>query len=547
MENSESSGEYLVIARKWRPTTFADVTGQKHIVQALQNAIKLNRLPSAYIFSGIRGVGKTSLARIMARSVNCEKGPTCEPCGECSNCLEIIKGSSLDVIEIDGASNNGVDEVREMRGHLQYAPVKSRKKIYIVDEVHMLSKAAFNAFLKTLEEPPPHTLFIFATTELGKIPETVLSRCQCFEFRAISEDQITEKLVTIAKSENIKITETALRMITRRADGSMRDAQSLLDQISAYSSEEIDEDTVGLVLGLVSRDKIWSLLDAVIKRDVDTALTELNELYYSGYDVTALIRELFEAVRELSVAKVMKAPEKLLEGSDTAIKRVKKMVKDVSAGRLHQFYDILVKTIMQSKSAGNAISILEMGLIKMMHLDDVVPVDEIIRKMKSLGAVAGRPPQQPSYRPPHTASLNTAQPPQAPPLQQAATASGTTGHAPVSCLASIREKILNENPRVGALLDDVIEMTTNDSDAILYFPTNSLKELCEQHFALLEKVVKEETGRKLKLDLRESAEPHQITSEKKTANNLAMKEKLLKDPLIEKAIEMFEGYPEFES
>jgi len=383
------SDAYQVIARKWRPATFADVTGQHHVIQALQNGVRLNKFPNAYIFSGIRGVGKTSIARILARSINCEDGPTPTPCGKCSRCKEILAGTALDVIEIDGASNNGVDEVREMREHLQYAPAKCRMKIYIVDEVHMLSTAAFNAFLKTLEEPPPNTLFIFATTELGKIPDTVLSRCQCFEFRALSQSQVMEKLTAIAKKENITINESALRMVARRADGSMRDGESLLDQVSAYSDGEITEDCVGLVLGLVSRDKIWTLLESIISRDIDTAIVNINELYYSGYDITSIIREMVETVRDMSLVKVMASPNKVLDEREEVIERLKKLVSSLSATRLQQFYDLLLRANQQSRFSGNPLSVVEMTLMKMVRLDDLVPVDDIISKIKGVVKESG--------------------------------------------------------------------------------------------------------------------------------------------------------------
>ncbi|MBI3793625.1 MAG: DNA polymerase III subunit gamma/tau [Nitrospinae bacterium] len=300
---AENTG-YVVMARKWRPSLFSDVVGQQHIVRALQNAITMNRIAGAYIFSGMRGVGKTSMARIFARSINCEKGPTVTPCGECKNCLEIANGSSMDVIEIDGASNNGVDEIRDIKDHVQYAPVKCRTKIYIIDEVHMLSPAAFNAFLKTLEEPPPHTLFIMATTEQSKIPETVLSRCQCFEFRAISDAQINQRLTEIAEKEKMDITPGAITMVARRAEGSMRDAQSMLDQAASYGGGTLDENTLGVVLGLVSREKVWAVMGAVMKKDTDLAIKQLHDLYYSGFDAGVIIRELCEASRTLAIAKV---------------------------------------------------------------------------------------------------------------------------------------------------------------------------------------------------------------------------------------------------
>lgn len=232
--------DFQVSARKWRPQKFSELIGQEHIVRTLSNAIELERVSHAFLFSGTRGVGKTTTARILARVLNCEKGPTIDPCGVCTFCTEITAGNCIDVQEIDGASNNGVQEVRDLIDNVQYATSAARYKVYIIDEVHMLSKSAFNALLKTLEEPPPRVIFIFATTELIKIPETILSRCQCFEFRPLSQSQITKQLELICTQEKIEIEKRGLEDIAKIGAGSMRDAQSLLDQVIAYSGKKVD-------------------------------------------------------------------------------------------------------------------------------------------------------------------------------------------------------------------------------------------------------------------------------------------------------------------
>jgi len=233
--------EYLVLARKWRPQVFEDVVGQDHVVKTLQNAVRLDRIAHAYIFSGPRGTGKTSVARILAKSINCKEGPTQTPCNQCGNCLEITGGSSLDVREIDGASNRGIDEIRELRENIRFSPTSSRYKMYIIDEVHMLTQPAFNALLKTLEEPPPHVVFVFATTEIYKVPATILSRCQHFDFKRISVRQIAGNLGHIAQEEGIGISDVALSWIAREGQGSLRDSQSIFDQVISYAGTDIKD------------------------------------------------------------------------------------------------------------------------------------------------------------------------------------------------------------------------------------------------------------------------------------------------------------------
>jgi DNA polymerase III subunit gamma/tau len=295
---------YQVIARKWRPQKFEDVVGQEHVVRTLQNAIRRNRIAHAYLLVGPRGTGKTTTARIFAKALNCERGPTPEPCGECGACQSVASGSSMDVIEIDGASNNSVDQVRDLRDDARYAPAQGRFKVYIIDEVHMLSTAAFNALLKTLEEPPPHVKFIFATTEAQKVLPTIISRCQRFDLKPISEDLIVERLAKIAVAEKIGADEKALRAVARLADGGMRDAQSILDQMIAFCGERIAEADVLDVYGLVSADQLEEVCQAVSGADYVKIIDLVDQFDREGRDLCRLLGDLQGRVRDALVDSI---------------------------------------------------------------------------------------------------------------------------------------------------------------------------------------------------------------------------------------------------
>ena len=294
---------YQVLARKYRPKTFDEVIGQDDIVKTLKNAVDSDRVAHAYIFSGTRGVGKTSIARILARSVNCEKGPTSHPCGVCRACTEMLGGNAVDVIEIDGASNTGVDDIRELKENIMYSPQSLKYKIYIIDEVHMLSKSAFNALLKTLEEPPEHVKFIFATTEIYKVPETILSRCQRFTFKRIAPTVIYLKLKKIAEEENIEISDENLMTIASLSDGSLRDALSAFDTVISYYGKEIKED-VGNILGVTGKETIKKITEYIFKKDYENSIKIINDIYIAGTDIRQFIRQLAFFLRNILVLKL---------------------------------------------------------------------------------------------------------------------------------------------------------------------------------------------------------------------------------------------------
>jgi len=295
---------YRVFARKYRPQRFEEVVGQEHITRTLQNAIKGSRLAQAYLFVGPRGVGKTSTARILAKALNCDQGPTDNPCGVCDACIEIAEGRSLDVLEIDGASNNSVESIRTLRENAAYAPARGPYKVYLIDEVHMLTTAAFNALLKTLEEPPEHVKFLFATTEAQKVPSTILSRCQRFDLRRLTPELIANHLLFIAKSEEIALEPAAAQAIARGADGALRDAESMLDQVVAFCGTTISAAEVHQVFGFTPRESILQLVEALLNRDTHTALAVIRSQSEAGKDLSRLLADLVGLLRDILICKV---------------------------------------------------------------------------------------------------------------------------------------------------------------------------------------------------------------------------------------------------
>ncbi|MBI3584023.1 MAG: DNA polymerase III subunit gamma/tau [Nitrospinae bacterium] len=375
---------YQVSARKWRPQNFSEVIGQGHIVQTLKNALLNNRIGHAYLFSGTRGVGKTTMARIFAKALNCVKGPTPEPCNECEMCRDITGGYCPDVVEIDGASNTGVDDVRELRENVKYASSKGKYKVYIVDEVHMLSKAAFNAFLKTLEEPPAHIIFIFATTEPNKIPETVISRCQYFEFKRISINDVVEQLMLITKKEGINVSRDMLTLIAKSAEGSMRDALVAMDQILSFSGDTIKEEDVKIILGFVGREVLSSFMNSIIKKDIQNILKLVKELTINGTDLKIFCKEFLEYIRNLMVIKVATEPASLIELSAAEIEHFKSEAEKISIEELQQMFNIILKTEADIRQASQPSMVIEMALIRMTQIGKVMAVDEILKRLENI-------------------------------------------------------------------------------------------------------------------------------------------------------------------
>jgi DNA polymerase-3 subunit gamma/tau len=371
---------YIVLARKWRPQTFDELTGQETVVRTLKNALSSEKTAHAYLFSGPRGVGKTSAARVLAKALNCTQRSSSEPCCDCQNCTAITNGSSVDVLEIDGASNTSVDNIRELRETVRYAPSSGKYKIYIIDEVHMLSTAAFNALLKTLEEPPPHVIFIFATTEPKKVPVTILSRCQHHAFRKISKTKIKDHITKITEAENITTSDTAAEMIARAADGSMRDALTLLDQASSFSSD-ITEKDLQTVLGLPESDIIFQLSDTILSGDISGTLSLIKDLTERGYDLRPIMKELVEHFRNIAIAKVIQDPNGFLELTQEEIEKLQQQASKMNIEELTLLLTELLKLDAEVKSSVNPRYTLELGFLRASFIRGIPSINDILKKL----------------------------------------------------------------------------------------------------------------------------------------------------------------------
>jgi len=379
---------YQVIARRYRPKTFDEVVGQEHVTKTLRNAIEANRIHHAYLLAGPRGIGKTTVARILARAFNCEKGPTINPCGECVQCKEISSGASMDVQEIDGASNTGVDDVREIRDRAKYLPASSRYKLYIIDEVHMLSTAAFNALLKILEEPPAHVIFMFATTEPHKIPITILSRCQRYDFRRIPVPKIEESLKSIADIEGINIDKESLSLISHEAQGSLRDAQSLLDQPIAFSGKNVELKNIESMLGFLDRKLIFDLLKDVLNKNVSLALKKLNSVFEIGVDLTRFATEFLGFLRNIMVIKKCGFEASLIDLPKEEAESLADLSQKVSYEELQQMFHIWYLNVDSVARTSFPKMFLEVTLIKIMSVEPVKPIADIIMELERLSGNA---------------------------------------------------------------------------------------------------------------------------------------------------------------
>ncbi len=374
---------YLVLARKYRPQRFEEIVAQEHVSRTLQNAVRNDRVGSGYLFCGPRGTGKTTTARVLAKALNCVNGPTPEPCGECDQCKEIAAGTSLDVLEIDAASNTGVDDIRTLRENVRYLPTGGKKRIYIIDEVHRLSGAAFDALLKTLEEPPPHVIFMFATTEPTKVPETILSRTQRFDLKRVSVKALATHLTLIARKEGLEIDEAAIKLLARKADGSVRDALSLLDQLAAFTSEKITDETIVAALGLVDRQMLFSFIKGVAERDSKVVLKLVKQAVDGGTDIADFTAELLEHLRLLMILATDTEAGDLLGFSNEELTEYTQQAENFSVGDIVRLIKIGMdlNRDLKSKSGLDERLLLDVAAIKMAEMEGTVRFEEILEHL----------------------------------------------------------------------------------------------------------------------------------------------------------------------
>ncbi|HVS39531.1 MAG TPA: DNA polymerase III subunit gamma/tau [Gemmataceae bacterium] len=508
---------YTVLARRYRPQTFADLVGQEATARALVNALKGNRVAHAYLFTGARGVGKTSTARILAKALNCEKGPTPTPCNECEICRSITAGDDVDVIEIDGASNNSVDDARLLRSNIGTHTTRARYKIYIIDEVHMLSKAAFNALLKTLEEPPPHVKFIFATTEVQKIPITILSRCQRFDFAGISTERIQAQLKTITEREGTPIDDEALELVARRAGGSMRDAQSLLDQVLAFGGDRITADQVRQLLGMAGDDRVMALAEAVVQGDAGQALNVLDATVQGGLQMGELVDQMLAYWRDLMVVHCAGEQARDLSTPSRCRPDVNRHAASMTLDAVLAGLDVLSATRARLRDSSHGRTLVEMALVRLGRISDLLPVAQLaqlIGQAPPAPAAAAPAPRQISAPPEGVKKKQVSHAADAVPV---AHASGSSAPPPQS-LAELWPQVLRS---VGPLLASDLEKAGppaifGPNSLVLRFPAdyNLSKEHCQDptRLARIEEVLKKLSGRPWSVKIEGASGPAAPTS-----------------------------------
>ena len=550
---------YQVTARKWRPQKFGDVIGQQAVTRTLRNALASQRLAQAFVFAGPRGVGKTTTARILARALNCINGPTPDPCGVCDACIEIAEGRDMDVLEIDAATHTQVDNIREVIIHgLSIAPVRNRYKVFIIDEVHQLSSASFNALLKSIEEPPPHVVFMMATTELEKIPETVLSRSQVYEFGTISTKMIADQLRVIVDAEEIAVGDESLQLIARDAEGSMRDAQSKLDQVVAFTGKTVGAEDVATVLGLVGRDLLLDTLQAVADEDAAAAFALAARAVEMGYDLRAVVRELSRVVRDLLVLSVdptrIGDPEIAGEGER---EHLKALTARFSREDLLRAFDLLTRAEAEVRTAAQPRYHLEMALLRWIHLRKLVSIEDLIagsgfgaapgpsRTLPSKPAPAARPPA------PSATAAPAARPAPAPAAASAAAppAPAAAGNLP----NSLKDALLAEIRKAKAVFYNTVVAqaqtieVAGDRVTFTFSPKQrALSDEFDRNRAWLESIARQVAGRKIGVagvqgDAAEpkAASPAAAGADAAATKKSALRAKALADAGVQAMLEVF--------
>jgi DNA polymerase-3 subunit gamma/tau len=526
--------DYQVSARKYRPATFMDVIGQPHVVQTLSNAIAGKRIAHAFLFSGTRGVGKTTMARILAKALNCEQGPTAAPCDACVNCREIAQGTSVDVIEIDGASNTGVDDVREIRENVKFAPFHGHYRIYIIDEVHMLSTSAFNALLKTLEEPPAHVVFIFATTEIHKIPATILSRCQHYNFRRIPHAEIIQRLRFVAQQDGLALEDRSLSAIARASEGSMRDALSILDQTVAFAGKNVTHDNLETLLGTIPQEHVRAMIAAVIAKDGPAVVNIVAQVLDLGHDLRAYCADLVEYARHMLIAVVVPSAQELRSLVETPEEDLRQIVADARAFTVEQTQE-LFRILSQAEDAlrlsAHPRFVLESAAIRAARLlaggspAAALPTggNQASRQVVPQAAPPKSAPPK-SSMPPASVKSPQAEPPPPPPSIQLD-------------WEQVVEQACSRHPNIGAFLELGTLVAVEGNQLLIGYPAGAsvARAMMDKpdNQRLVAELCAAQAGRPVRLKIVELAEGQAATPS--PAQNRAAKARTQKDALLEQA------------
>ncbi len=541
---------YLVLARKWRPQSFEDLVGQEHVSQTLANAIRTGRVHHAFLFTGARGVGKTSAARIFAKALNCETGITPTPCNECSSCLEITAGQGVDVFEIDGASNTGVDDIRELRENIRYLPSRSRYKIFIIDEVHMLSINAFNALLKTLEEPPDHAKFIFATTEPHKIPVTILSRCQRFDFRKIALPRVAARLREISDAEKIRISDRSLALVARRGEGSMRDSLSTLDQVIAFCGEDVaDEDVQGL-LGMVDRRLLLDIVEAVQERDSRRALDAVRRVDDLGHSFRQFCQELVELYRSVILCKVLDEPADVLQVVGEELVDLQRLAKSAELDDLQRAQTVLMKAEVELVGSSFPRLTVEMALVRLANLPPARDVASLVRKLEDLERRLAGSGGLPAVASPARSSqpAPVEREPFVPPKKSEAPAPSAAGGGWSGLVTQVRSR----RPMIASLLEhgSLLKQELPQLEIGFHAGSFHLEQVKDaETFAVLTEMASEFFAQPVNIkivpiDAKGGQAPPSLLEERKAQESdrkKRLREDALEHPMVQKAIAVFEG------